>query len=179
MPDWAQQLLTSALIPLVLGAIGGFASGYFFPMLLQNHKFKLDERLADHQNRLKWQEMLFERRLAAADAVILAIDKIIPGFSSPDMTHDEACEEIASDIGPTEMVLANLLRLHSVGLADGVRQELVALRDLAAENKFFELEGPEDKPPASAISAAEEIWSGLTKVEQMLFDQIKSIHNNI
>ncbi|HYD23778.1 MAG TPA: hypothetical protein VEB68_03210 [Croceibacterium sp.] len=181
------------LILSMLGAFGGaavvgglvakYVSDHASKQWLQTHKGQLDQVLETHKAELtrdtethklslKRQELLFNREIEAADALMKLYRRIYPDYSRPDMEWHDACEDVADRLGQVETDLEDYLELHSAVISGPVREKIEAIRSQAASEKFFTSDVPDDVPN-HALEAAGQILEGLNEARAHMLQDIR------
>jgi ribosomal 50S subunit-associated protein YjgA (DUF615 family) len=181
------DLVTAGLAAVTaLGGVGVVSAGVAKLMSdhtskkwLQEHQGKLNEALETHRSELakvtdvhrmtlKRQELIYQRELEAGDALMKVWRASYPQYRFPDMTWDDACEDVAGNLGSLEKALEDFLESHSVAISGTVRDLIEAARSEAATEKFF-VEEPNVAPPKAAREAAGRALDNLkTARDQML-----------
>lgn len=177
----------------VLGAFGGaavigavvakFVSDHASKQWLQTHKGQLDTLLETHKAglaketethklSLKRQELLVDREIAAADALMKLHRKIYPTYSHPDMEWGDACEDVARRLDTVEREAEDFLEQHSAVISDDVYRLLEIVKNEAADTKFHVQETQAGVDPQSAKSGGR-ILENLNKAREQIRKELR------
>ena len=189
MITWGGVLTT---VIATLGAFGGAAaiatvvakwvSDHASKQLLQTHKAELDKALETHKAELaresdshkltlKRQELIYQRELEAADALMALWRAIYPQYRFPDMEWDDACEDVAGRLHEIEKLLGDFLEKHSIAISADVREKLEHLQTVASTEKFYD--PTDDAMPRETIKAGGEIINTLREARDQVLQHLQ------
>lgn len=136
------------------------------------HRATLSKEAEVHKLTLRRNEILFEREIAAADALMAVWDKVWPKYSRPNMDLHEAREDVAVRLGEVEDTLEEFLRRHSVAISPTVRDCIDSARIEAATEKFFN-DGPDQSPPRASVDAADRVLTSLAAAKETILADLR------
>lgn len=138
---------------------------------LESLRNDLSREIESYKIKLKKSEFIFEKEYVAASEFVSLRRSFIPTYSTPNMDRYEAYAEIAQNFSSIEDKLGAYLSKHGAILSDEIKNLISLSESIAAENKFDVVE---PDAPDCAITAAEEMFTKIDKVEQLLIDQFRT-----
>lgn len=166
-------------------AVCAFISNYFANSSLEKRKSELGretERLKGelaqeaetHKLALKKQELIFNKEVEAASAFIKIHREITPKYSHPDMDWDDACEQVASEFGKTEIKLEKFIVEHGAIVIPEARKMISDLKILSSHHKFHGYDNEDEIIAPEAKKKAGELIEKLVVIEEKLIKSVRS-----
>lgn len=137
---------------------------------IQRIKDEASTALESYKIKLKKSEIFFLRELDAASACTSLVHSILPGINHPDMSWDEACNNMALSFGAISARLDNFMSLHGAMLNKEERELLMSAKT-DADYGNFEVVGGESSPEAQRI--ADEMYKKLETLEDKLLTRVR------
>jgi hypothetical protein len=162
---------------LIIAAFAHWLGDVWAKRLIQNEKKKLDAELEGYKIKLKKSEFLFQKEYEAASAFVAYSRKLLPTYSYPDMEWNEACDEMALELGRIELWIQNFIATHGAILSREVIEKLSICRGLAGRNKF-EAGGIDEPVSEDANKAAEKIHQEFESIEEILIKTVRQQSEN-
>lgn len=156
---------------LIVGAFTKYLGDLWAKRLIQNEKKKLDDELESYKTKLKKSEFIFQKEYEAASELVALIRNILPTYNRPEMSWDEACDDIAHNFNKIEVRLNDFLSRNGAVLKNDAIDLISTCIAVAAEGKF-NITSP-DVPPA-ANSAADDLFKKLKEAESIVLQQVHS-----
>lgn len=168
---------------VVSGLVAKWISDHASQRWLQDHKGQLDKLLETRKSELsneaerlklslKRQELIFNREIEAADALMKLHRDIYPKHSRPDMEWTDACEDIALRLGQVEGSLDDFLANHSAVIGDDVRAKVETALAQAGSEKFFAASTPGEATD-DAIKVGEKVLVAITDARDLMIAYIR------
>lgn len=125
--------------------------------------------IESYKIQLKKSEFIFQKQFEATSALVALIRKIIPRYSSPHMTWNEAYEQIALNFSAIELQLDEYLATHGAVLPIPVRETIISsLADVGS----YQFEATPEEVSGSALEAAEAIVKNLQNIQQEMINLV-------
>jgi len=137
--------------------------------LIERTRARFAVDIETHRTTLKKSELIFEKQFQAASALFVLKNEIMPKPRPGGLDSDEAYEEIALHLSKIAGLLNGFLVAHGVILPKEARDSLVSAMYAAGE---YAAEGDSVEPSAASVKVAEELFSTILQVEQLMIDVI-------
>jgi hypothetical protein len=166
---------------VIAATVAAFVAKTFADRSIEKHKASLEQEterlkselgkdLETHKWKLKRNEIIFAKQLAAAEDFFELHRKLRPTYSHPDMDWHEARHSVLDNFGRSERHLEEFIAKHGPVLSDETRTIVQKCRDFASNEKFANVQGGYD---ARAEDVADQFLNTLEKAEHQFVKEIR------
>lgn len=138
---------------------------------LATSKKNLEEDIESYKIRLKKSEFIFQKEFEAASEFVGMLRNFEPLRSRPQMDLNDACDDIAQNLGEIEEKLKTFLTKHGAVLQKETKEAICTCIGIAGEHKFM---NASPDVPCEANEAACNLYQRLYEVEECLLKQVHS-----